>query len=121
MKNKCALNSYEEYLLFLYIYLASSDFSVHMLEIESIFIKMKNLFPHESNLDEVYKKIKSKYDRLELEEIEDLIEQNFKIFKAQLSNPEQLFEDFYDIITSDGIVQDYEIEALDKIKKLLNR
>ena len=40
---------------------------------------------------------------------------------AQISNPEELFMDFYDIITSDGIVQDYEIEAFDKIKKIINQ
>lgn len=121
MNSKRELNSYQEYLLFLFIYLANSDFSVHILEIDTIYSKMKDLFPRESDLGVVYKKIKGKYDDLELEEIESLIEENFKIFKAQISNTEQLFEDFFDIITSDGIVQDYEIEALDKIKRLIKQ
>lgn len=119
MKSKYIFNSYQEYLLFLFIYLANSDFNFHLLETNAILSKMKNLFPPQFDVKDLYNNIKEKYDGLDLEEIEALVEENLPLFKSQLSDTEKLFEDLYDIITSDGIIQDYEIEAFDKIKRLM--
>jgi hypothetical protein len=119
MKSKYTLETYEEYIIFLYIYLASSDFSVHLKEVETILQKMESLCPSKENLQYLFNKVKKQFERIPEEEIEETIVTNFNLFKREIINIDHLMNDFYDIITSDGIIQDYEIEAFEKIKKLI--
>ena len=120
MKSKFTIDSYEEYLLFLYIYLANSDYSIHHVEISTIISKMEHLFPEVSDLEDLFIEVKDKFETLDVSEMDNVIKENFIKYKSRLQNPERFFNDLFDIIVSDGIIQDYEMEAFDRIKILLS-
>ena len=79
------------------------------------------LYPSHPDLQKLFLKVKRQFDVIEEHDLEDTIKENFKLFKSELSNIDKLIADFYDIIISDGIIQDYEIEAFEKIKKLISQ
>jgi hypothetical protein len=119
MKNTLTIDTYPEYLLFLYIYLANSDYTIQFSEINTIMEKMRVLFPEGKDLEKVFADIKDKFEKLDSYEIEQVIKENYIKFKTKMVNPERFFDDLFDVIVSDGIIQDYEMAAFDKIKKLL--
>jgi hypothetical protein len=119
MKSNYTSETYEEYIIFLYIYLASSDFSVHLKEIDTIFEKMELLCSSKENLQQLFNKVRKQFDKIPEDKLDETIISNFNLFKKEIINIDTLIADFYDIITSDGIIQDYEIEAFEKIKRLI--
>jgi len=119
MKAKFVINSYQEYLLFLYIYLANSDYNIQFAEVNTILSKMEDLFPGGMDLEGMFLEVKDKFDKLDNDEVESMIRENYLNFRTKLPNPERFFNDLFDIIVSDGIIQDYEMEAFDKIKRIV--
>ena len=103
----------EEYALFVLVYLASVDGSIHPTEHDVIHNKIKKLFPQvdltEERVHQVGGQIKSKGKVLS----EKWIEENLHVL-ASLS-PEQkqnLFINLFDMINADGRVQEEETRIL---------
>ncbi len=110
----------EEFILFLFLHIANADFSVGQSEIDVILTKMEDIFPVELDIHELFISMKDYYDKLENADIERVIVENFKKFKLGLSNTDRILNDIYEIITADGIIQETETAAIDKIRSLID-
>lgn len=109
----------EEFILFLFIHIASADFSVGHSEVDVILAKMEDIFPVELDIHDYFIIMKDYYDKLNNDTIEKVIVENFRKFKLGLSNTDRILNDIYEIISADGIIQETETAVIDKLRKML--
>jgi len=113
--------TYKELLLFIYLYIAYSDFNLKEVEIKVIKKKLSPYFQDnkEENIDTLFNKLLNYSNTLHKTEVEDIIEREFSRLKENKLNVEQFLSDLEEIIESDGIVYDTEVVSLNKVKKLI--
>jgi len=110
---------YREFLLFVYLYIAYSDYRLELVEVEVI---KNNLFDHfkdEALYNSAFKKLWKFYSSLEKKEIEEIIVKEFENLRNQEMDTERILNDLEEIMESDGIVFDTEVVSFDKIKKMM--
>lgn len=101
--------------------MAYADNNVDDSERELILKKMKKVFPHESDYPGKYEAAKKEYETVDSSDIDAVIRDNFKQFSnISFSQKYRIFSDLYDIINADGVVDESETEAVEKLKKIIN-
>jgi hypothetical protein len=114
------VDSYERYLVFLFIYIGYSDFHLHKAEIEVILHKIEFLFPPNIDIYEELITATDYYESLTDEEIVRVVDDNFKLFYPELKKRGRIINELYDIIVADGIIKEEELAILDNFKERLN-
>ncbi len=97
----------------------ADDYFDHTEE-EVIMAKMKRLFSKENNHKVKYEQFKEDYKSLNSDEIDDLIKNNFENFShVSFTDKYRVYREMYDIINADGVIDESETEAMDKLKTII--
>ena len=113
--------SFKDFILFLYIHMAYADDHFDHTEEEVIMKKMKRLFPTQPNHGAKYEKFKEDYKSLSSSEVDQLIKNNFDNFShVSFSDKYRVYREMYDIINADGVIDESETEAMDKLKTIID-
>ncbi|MDH5598068.1 MAG: hypothetical protein OEY34_03025 [Cyclobacteriaceae bacterium] len=116
-------DTFDEFALYIYIYIANADGFIHIKEKESILAKLKKQYPTESDYEGLkrFKHMNKVYED-NIEDQDQTIKLNVEKFpNIRFTDKNKIFSDVYDIINSDGIVDDRETEALNKLKKIIEK
>ncbi len=110
----------EDYILFLFLHLASVDGSLHPNERETILEKMEELFPENSHVEEKLNTLDAEYRKLGFSAAEELLTEGWPSF-ASMGNEmkAELYADLFDIINSDARVNEEETRVLKIFKPWL--
>ena len=101
--------------------MAYADDHFDHTEEEVILKKMARLFPKETDQTVRYEQFKTDYKSLNSEEIEQLIKNNFDAFShVSFSDKYRVYREMYDIINADGVIDESETEAMDKLKQIID-
>ena len=121
MNNQHIYTSFKDFILFLYVHMAYADDHFDKTEEEVILSKMKRLFPKEDSQMPKYEQFKKDYKTLNSEDIDQLIQLNFENFShVSFSDKYRVYREMYDIINADGVIDESETEAMDKLKKIID-
>ncbi len=110
----------EDYILFLFLHLASVDGSLHPNERETILEKMNELFPENSQVEEKLNTLDAEYRKLGPATVEELLTESWPTFSPmaqELKN--KIYVDLFDIINSDARVNEEETRVLKIFKPWL--
>ncbi|MCX8490467.1 MAG: hypothetical protein ORN54_05320 [Cyclobacteriaceae bacterium] len=114
-------NNFQDFVLFLYIYMALADNYLHPSEEEVILGKMSKLFPTETNPKQKLDAASSHYKTLAHDEVMDIIRNTFKQFNhIKFAQKYKVYTDMYDVINADGKVGEAEKIALDALKEIID-
>jgi hypothetical protein len=114
--------SFPDFILFLYVHIAHLDFSFDPDEITTIKAKMAKLFPEGTDLEKKLYQAIREYNDFDRSKINKLCAETLRHFKDQGATlPPQVFEDFRDIIMSDGQVHDLENRILTRIRQVVDK
>ena len=116
-----AYDTYQEFILFLYIHIANSDYKFKIVEKEIILDKMKRLFPFQYDYKKFLSDITANYKALSQEEKESVLINNFKKFSTLNLDTEAILGDLLDIIYSDDEYHELEKEEFMKLRGLLTK
>ena len=113
--------SFKDFILFLYVYMALSDGHLDETEEEVILKKMARLFPKELDHKAKYQKFRKDYEQLQQEDIDYLIRNNFENFpNVTFTDKYRVYREMFDIINADGVIDESETEAMDKLKDIID-
>ena len=114
-------NSFNDFVLFLYVHMANSDGESHDLEKGVIIGKMTKLYPPESNLDKIFDDAMEQYRSINKSNVVDIIRATFKHFdQVKFAQKYKVYTDMYDIINADGKVHESETKALKELKQIID-
>lgn len=100
--------------------MAFADDHLDHTEEEVILKKMRRLFPKDGNQMVKFEKFKSDYKSLNKSEVDELVKINFENFShVSFSDKYRVYREMYDIINADGVIDDSETEAMEKLKKII--
>lgn len=114
---------YQDYIIFLLVHIANSDFSMKGAEIEVIISKMEDYFPDVEDLDKLRSKfvnMQESYEALSDSDINHLIYHNYLNFKDTEVNAQRIVNDLQEVILADGLIHERETKTFESIKKLLD-
>lgn len=101
--------------------MAYADDHFDHTEEEVILKKMARLFPKDGNHTIKYEQFKQDYKSLKSDEIDLLIKNNFDNFShVSFSDKYRVYREMYDIINADGVIDESETEAMDKLKEIID-
>jgi uncharacterized tellurite resistance protein B-like protein len=101
--------------------MAYADDHFDLSEEEVILRKMSRLFPKEKDQSIKYEQFKKDYKSLNTDEVERLIKNNFDAFShVSFSDKYRVYREMYDIINADGVIDEAETEAMDKLKQIID-
>ena len=101
--------------------MAFADGHFDHTEDEVILKKMRRLFPTTSNQNLKFEEFKKDYQSLSSDEVDDLIKNNFDNFThVSFSDKYRVYREMYDIINADGIIDESETVAMDKLKDIID-
>lgn len=113
--------SFNDFVLFLYVHMAFADGEFHPLEREVIKSKMTRLFPGESDPDAKLDQSVTQYHGVDKKSLRELIHETFLHFHNVKSVQKyHIYTDMYDIINADGKIDASETQALDELKQIIN-
>jgi uncharacterized tellurite resistance protein B-like protein len=113
--------TFSDFVLFLYVYIAFADGSLHPLERETILEKMKKLFPNSDDFEEKLNKEIHLYDDFDKNQLKTLFRDTFKQFsKVTFTQKYKIYTDMYEIVQADGKVHESETVALDALKEIID-
>ncbi len=114
-------DDFNDFTLFLYIYMAYADGSIDRTEIDVIKSKMAKLFP-EANADEKFQRSRKEYESHNADEIDKIIHQNFEKHREKsFTFKYKIFSDLYEIIIADGVVDFKENQSIQKLKGIIEQ
>lgn len=114
-------NSFNDFVLFLYVHMANSDGESHDLEKGVILNKMSKIYPAESNLDRLFEDAVKQYRGIEKSKVTEIIRATFKHFDhIKFAQKYKVYTDMYDIINADGKVHESETKALKELKQIID-
>lgn len=122
LKSGHIFDTYQEFILFLFIHLASADYSFKANEIEVILNKMEDYFPEVDDTDSLYNifiNLKDEYEDLNDEEINQIIFDNYHKHKNEGGSKDRILIDLHEIISADGYIHEQETRVLEHLKSLL--
>lgn len=112
---------FNDFTLFLYIYMAYADGTIDRTEVDVIKSKITRLFPDE-DVDEKFKRSRKEYESYSPEEVDEIIKQNFeKHQEKSFTFKYKIFSDLYEIIIADGIVDFKENQSIQKLKGIIEK
>jgi len=101
--------------------MALSDGHLDDTEEEVILKKMLRLFPKEQDHKAKYLKFRKDYEQLQQEDIDYLIRNNFENFpNVTFTDKYRVYREMFDIINADGVIDESETEAMDKLKDIID-
>ena len=113
--------SFSDFVLFLYVYVALSDGYLHPNEEIIILEKLTKLFPQEGNPKKKFDDALAAYNKFDLSTLDEFIQYSFKhLNQVKFAQRYKIYTDMYDIIHSDGKVDQAENQALDTLKKIID-
>jgi len=114
-------NSFNDFVLFLYVHMAHSDGESHDLEKGVILQKMSKIYPADSNLDQLFENALKEYKGIEKSKVTEIIRATFKHFdQIKFNQKYKVYTDMYDIINADGKVHESETKALKELKQIID-
>ena len=114
-------DNFQDFVLFLYLHMAHADGSMHQQEESIVREKMKRLFPEGEDLDAHFNRVLEQYRNSPKEQIPVIIRDSFDHFNSvTFSAKYRVYTDMYDIINADGRVDQYEKNALDQLREIIN-
>ena len=114
-------DNFQDFVLFLYLHMAHADGSMHQQEESIVREKMKKLFPEGEDLDAHFNRALEQYRNSPKEQIPVIIRDSFDHFNSvTFSAKYRVYTDMYDIINADGRVDQYEKNALDQLREIIN-
>jgi hypothetical protein len=113
--------SFEDFLLFLYVYISQSDNTYDPKELTVIQDKMKELYPQEVDFEKKLYLTLRAYNTFDKTKLNSLFEDTLKQFQHhKLENKERILSDLLDIIKADGKVETSETNALNALKQTID-
>jgi hypothetical protein len=112
--------SFEDFLLFLYVHISRADSLYDPKEMDVIQEKMKGLYPSKVDFDKKLYLTLREYKTFDKERLPELFKTTLKHFQAD-KNKEKILADLHDIVSADGKVQASETNALDVLKKTIDQ
>lgn len=107
------------YLIYLYVCIGKSDYSLIDIEIEEIFEKLEKLDYEEDEKKRVFKEVLKVYNQHSDSEIYDFIKEYNQANPFNEDDKKMILKDLEDIMEADGIVKDVEMIMFRYIKKTL--
>ena len=107
------------YLVYLYVCIGKSDYSLIDVEIEEIFEKLAKLDYPEDEKKRVFKEVLKVYNQHTDSEIYDFIKEYNNVNPFTAEDKKMILTDLEDIMEADGIVKDVEMIMFRYIKKTL--
>lgn len=115
-------NSFQDFVMFLYMHLAHADGSMDPQEETIVREKIKKMFPDNSDLNLLFESSLNAYRQIKKEEIPSLIRDTFEHFRQiPFSVKYRVYTDMYDIINADGKVDEMETSALDQLRNIIDQ
>jgi uncharacterized tellurite resistance protein B-like protein len=112
--------SFADFVLFLYVHMASADGEFHSLEEGVILEKMAKIFPEESDPKKRFKEAVSQYKSIDRSKMTSIISDTFKHFdQVKFAQKYKVYTDMYDIINADGKVHESETKAMHELKQII--
>ena len=113
--------SFADFVVFLYMHVAHVDGHFHENEKDAIIDKMSRLYPSEENIFDRFEKAKAEYEKMDLSKINEFIRESFKQFDSvKFAQKYKVYTDLYDIVHSDGVVDESEEKALELLKEVID-
>jgi uncharacterized tellurite resistance protein B-like protein len=114
------LNTIEDFTLLLLFHMAHVDGSIHPNERDTIFERMRSMFPDDSSIDQKVMSIEREYLSLGDMRAETLLKESMLKFNAtDLSLKREIYAALFDIINANGKVNQEETQALKLFKDWL--
>ncbi len=114
-------NNFQDFVLFLYVHMASADSQLAGLEEEVILGKMKKLFPNEQDLKKKFEHAVAEYRSYNHDQVMDIVRSTFKAHsEIKFAQKYKVYTDMFDIINADGRVEESERAALDALKEIID-
>ncbi len=107
------------YLVYLYVCIGKSDYSLIDVEIEEIFDKLSKLDYSDDEKKRVFKEVLKIYNQHTDSEIYDFIKEYNQANPFTEEDKKMILKDLEDIMEADGIVKDVEMIMFRYIKKTL--
>jgi uncharacterized tellurite resistance protein B-like protein len=121
MSTPIEFESFQEFVIFLCIYIAHSDGEYHPEEERVILSKVKKFFPDTQSPKALLDEANHRFRQFSPTEMEAIIEEGFRQFNyIGFHEKYRVFRDLYEIIHADGVVHAEEEEAIEKLKKIIN-
>src|SRR6187431_1833546 len=114
-------NTFEDFVLFIYIHMSHADNSFDPTELSAIKSKMSNLFPGEKNMEQKLYTAIREYNDFDKTKLREVFEGSFKHYSEH--DNERLVEavnDLSEIIKADGKVDQDEERMLRAFKQLID-
>ena len=113
------LSTFNEFAAFLFLHVARTDGTLHENESHQVQQKIARLFP-EQDVQEIFRKTLEHYHALKQEEIAHFIRESFDQFRNEsFASKYNMFTDLYDIVNSDGKIEEAETAVLNQIRELI--
>ena len=103
--------------------MALADGHFDETEEEVVLKKMARLFPKLSAEERMtkYKQCRDDFQKLSIEDADYMIKNNFDNFpNVGFSDKYRVYREMYDIINADGVIDESETEAMDKLKAIID-
>ncbi len=114
-------DSFNDFVLFLYVHMALSDGTLHPSEELVILDRLTKLYPQEGNPKKKFDEAVAAYKSFDLSSLNEFIQHSFKHFhNIKFAQRYKIYTDMYDIMHADGKVADSEQEALNTLKKIID-
>lgn len=114
-------DSFNDFVLFLYVHMALSDGSLHHTEELVILDRLTKLFPQEGNPKKKFDQAVIAYKEADKSTIDEFIHHSFKHFNTvKFAQRYKIYTDMFDIMHADGKVADTEQVALNTLKKIID-
>jgi len=122
MSSAYVFEDFNQFTLFLYLYMAYADGVMDSTEEEVIKEKTTRLFPHGKDVEELFSQAKTKYESLTNDEIEKIISVNFEHHREKsFTYKYKILADLYEIIIADGIIDIKENQSIEKLKDIIEK
>ena len=116
-----SFNSFNAFVLFLYVHMAHADGEFHSLEKGVVLNKMIKIFPREGDHERKFDDAVSQYRSIDHSQITAIIRDTFKHFdQVKFQQKYKVYTDMYDIINADGKIDESETKALDELKQIID-
>lgn len=112
----------QDFILFLYVHISSSDSNYDPAEMAVIKSKMTGLFPDGVDLEKKLYTTIREYNSFDKRKLEELFSESIEHFKSGYPIPDNnLFADIQEIIRADGKVRVKEVDALTLISNIIGK
>lgn len=113
-------DNFSDFVLFLYLHMAHADGKMHAQEEQVVRTKISKLYPDGTDLNQKFEVCLQQYQGIKKEDLPELIRETFQHFESvKFSTKYKVFTDMYDIINSDGKVDERETLALEQLRELI--